>query len=1348
MIDAVITFSIRNRAFVIGASLALAALGAWAALETPVDAIPDLSENQVIVFTEWKGHGPREIEDQVTYPLTLGLRGLPGVRVVRSSSDVGFSMISVIFDEEVNIAEGRRRVGERLVRVQSQLPAGASPELTPDAAATGQIFWYTVEGAGFDLGRLRAIQDWYVRPQLGSVPGVADVSSVGGFPIEYQVIPDPNRLRVFDVSLQEVVDAVATSNAASGGHVVHKGNAEYVVRGVGRLGASPTPGDETFDPDRALRDLENVVVPLARGGTIRLAEVADVSLGAGFRRGVLEKDGNEVTGGVVLMAHGENPLEITRRIKAKINELRFGLPHGVRIVPFYDRTPLIQGAIGTVTNTVVEAMISASLCVLIILLHVRTSLIIASMLPLAALTSFLIMAVLRRLGIVDIQANAMSLAGIAISIGVLVDSSVVMAENVMHRLREQFGTQTVRGDVRDTVLVACLAVGRPIVFSVAIMVLSFLPVFALGGIEGKMFHPLAYTKTFALVAVAGLSITLVPALCTIFIRGRLRSERENPLIRSVIEVYRPVLSYLMDRPAALAWVLGVTFLLGLAPLGSRPIFLATLFLALVATALLSQRRLTAVLAPASLLIVALVADQTMQPLAREFMTPLNEGMVMDMPITVPRASVTESVDDLKARDMVLCRFPEVDMVVGKAGRAETPTDPAPMDMIETMVNFRPRELWPRRKLRISDAEIQARAVYDALIAQGVIQAPETSAAREALVRQSVAAALPFFDVASREFTYQRNQEMSRNMRGVSPTSMNPTDPEEAGALAPWRNHVAKVDDELIARAAPIFTRLVLEQLLDHATIIDASVASFREVYAKVRAAGMAAAIRLHQPTVAGHHHGAAAKPASSPLMEPQPTLDAIQAELSRSFSRRLLLWKVERDELAAFGGELDLAVQMPGWTNVWTMPIQNRVDMLATGVNTPIGIRVLGRNLDDVVRGSEEVARVLKPLKGAVDVVADPIRGKPYIEVRLDRARAARLGVSAGEVNDLIETALGGKEVTSTVEGRERHPVVVRYGRAWRQDEESIRNVLVTARGAGHGPGPSATKPETRLVPLSEVADVQVVEGPATIKSENGLLRNYVRVNVRDRDEADLVAEAKLAVAREARLPDGVFIEWTGQFEHAIRARRTLMLVVPVVVALIFLVLYLTYHDLADAVLMMMAVPGAVAGGLFFQWLLGFKLSVTVWVGYIACFGMATSTGIIMLVYLREAVARAGGLERMDLAELRAAVLNGAVHRLRPKLLTEGTVVIGLAPMLWASGVGAEIIRPMAAPVLGGILVADEVIDLFLPVLFYWVRRRRWERLHAGFVVDEPAFAPELVRAFAERDHDAAIESRSPDGEA
>jgi Cu(I)/Ag(I) efflux system membrane protein CusA/SilA len=945
------------------------------------------------------------------------------------------------------------------------------------------------------------------------------------------------------------------------------------------------------------------------------------------------------------------------------------------------------------------------------------------------------MAVLRWLGVVDVQANAMSLAGIAISIGVLVDSSVVMAENVMHRLRERFGSAVVRGDVRDVVLPACLAVGRPMVFSVVIMVVSFLPVFALGGIEGKMFQPLAYTKSFALLAVALLAITLVPALCTVFIRGRLRSELENPLIRSVIEVYRPVLSYLMDRPSVLAWVLGVTFLVGFAPLGSRPMLLAILILGMVSTALLPRRPFFAVAAPPSLLLLALVAEQRMEPLAREFMTPLDEGMVMDMPITIPGASAAQVVDDLKARDMVLCRFPEVDMVVGKAGRADTPTDPAPLDMIETMVNFRPREFWPRRKMRAQDAETQCRALYDALAARGLIRAAETATARDDLIHQAALAALPLFDTATREYACHRNQEMLRNTSGISPTSLYPADPEEARVVPLWQAHVAQLDDELLARAAPIFTRLALEELLKRAIVIDPAVRSYCDAILELRAAGIAEATRQHVPSRGSHHHhGALARSASSPLIEPAPALDAISGELSRRFSRRLLLWKVKRDELAAFGGELDSAVSMPGWTNVWTMPIQNRVDMLATGVNTAVGIRVLGRNIDDVVKGSEEIARVVKQIEGAVDVVADPIRGKPYIEIRLDRARAARLGVQAGEVSEVIETALAGKVATFTVGGRERHPVVVRYGRAWREDEESVRNLPVAARGPLREPATS--EPSSRRddhlaqVPLSEVALIRVTQGPATIKSENGLLRNYVRLNVRGRDAALLVAEARLAVAKDAKLPPGVFVEWTGQFEHAIRARRTLTVVVPIVVAVIFLVLYLTYHDAADAALMMLAVPGAIAGGLFFQWLMGLALSVTVWVGYIACFGMATSTGIIMLVYLREAVARAGGLERISLSELRQAVLNGAVHRLRPKLLTEGTVVIGLAPMLWASGVASEIIRPMAAPVLGGILVADEVIDLFLPVLFYWVRRWRWQRLHRPpAVVAHAAAEPHLVRA-------------------
>jgi Cu(I)/Ag(I) efflux system membrane protein CusA/SilA len=1501
MIERLIEFSIRNRFLVIAAGLVLAVWGVYAVYHTPMDAIPDLSENQVIVFTEWPGHSPREIEDQVSYPLSLQLQGLGGVRVVRSSSDVNFSMISVIFEDGVTVAAARQQVAGRLAAASNVLPAGVTPQLAPDAAATGQIFWYTVEGPGYDLGRLRAVQDWYVRPQLNAVPGVAEVASVGGYPAEYAVEIDPQRLQAHGVNLGDLLDAVGRSNAAVGGGVIHKGNAEYVVRADGWLGAAdgrsrlpggtdsapglaPRPegeaagaagaarqaaptGDESDpDPRRVVRDLENVVVPGARGTPWRLADVATVSLAPGPRRGVLEHDGNEVTGGVVLMRHGENPLEVTRRLKQKILELQVGLPHGVRIVSFYDRTPLIENAVATVTGTLLEAIITATVCVLLVLLHFRTSLVIALTLPLAVLSSFLIMWALRRLGIADVQTNIMSLAGIAISIGVLVDSSIVMAENAMHHLKEHFGDRPVTGDTRALVLPALRTVGRPIFFSVVIMLLSFLPVFALGGVEGKMFHPLAFTKSFALIAVALLAVTLVPALCTIFIRGRLRREEESWLVRGVMQVYRPALAFLLDRPAAIVCIVGVTLLVGLLPAGDllplgrwlvgdrwpalawvldRWLFLGTLAGTLVAALVLTRHWLSRTAAVVLLLLIALVADQNITPLGREFITPLDEGMVMDMPITVPRASVTQSADDLKARDMVLCRFPEVDMVVGKAGRAETPTDPAPLDMIETMVNFRPQEFWPRRKLRPADAEQQARALLDALEARGLVQAqPVDSPARATLVNDAVTAALPLFDAQVREFAYQRNQEFQRELgpalvrftveraagmmdeNGALTRRLTPGDllllgaPHHVGRGSPdpgvgrgspdpahaehlamtptledvtllaqetaekvrqlellrpgadpllyrpdflvqkaialhtmlggqpptfftrlydavaaeyrrlWRGHLDKLNPDLRERGADVCTHLLLLELLGRSTVTDAQVAAKLRNLKKRHAEDPALGADAPTQPAAGHHHHLAR--VDVPAVDPVPALDTLEQELAAQCKGWLLLWAVDRAELAGFGGELDRVMQMPGWTNVWTMPIQNRVDMLSTGVNTSVGVRVLGRKLDDVVRASEEVAAVLKRLPGAADVVADPVRGKGYLEVHPDRIKAARLGVSVADVNELVETAVGGKVVTTTIEGRERHPVRVRYARSWRLDEDAIGNLLlaVPARREGEAPAepawpragaggsagasPSRTTAPSGHIPLSQVADIRIVEGPATIKSENGLLRNYVRLNVRGRSAADFVDEARGVVAAEVHLPPGVFLEWTGQFEHQARAGNTLLLIVPLVLGLIFLILYLTYHDLADAALMLLAVPGAVAGGVFFQWLFGYPFSVTVWVGYIACFGMATSTGIIMLVYLREAVARAGGLEKLNLEQLRQAVLTGAVHRLRPKLLTECVTILGLMPLLWASGAGAEVIRPMVVPVLGGLLIADEVIDLFLPVSFFWVRRRRWQRLHAA----------------------------------
>jgi Cu(I)/Ag(I) efflux system membrane protein CusA/SilA len=1388
VIERIIELSIRHRWVVILAAVLLAVWGIRAAYRTPVDAIPDLSENQVIVFTDWQGHGPSEIEDHVTYPLALKLQGLAGVRVVRSSSDVGFSMISVIFEDGVAWETARRQVGEALARVGGELPAGVAPRLAPDADATGQIFWYTVEGPGQDPGRLRALQDWFIRPQLAAVPGVAEVASVGGSPIEYQVHLDPHKLKAYGVAPTQVTEAVARANAAAGGNVVHKANAEFVVRSAGWLGARPdsesTSTPET-DPQRILRDLENVPLSGASGIKLRLADVAAVGLGSQPRRGVLEKDGNEVTGGVVLMRHGENPRAVTRRLREKIEELQAGLPPLVKIMPFYDRTPLIEGAVGAVTVTLIEAILVAAIAIFIVLLHIRTSFIIALTLPLAVLASFGLMDALRRLGLADVQTNIMSLAGLTISIGVLVDSSIVMAENAMHTLKAHFGDQKVTGDTRELVLGACRTVGRPIFFSVVVMLLSFLPVFALGGLEGKMFHPLAFTKSFALLAVGVLAITLVPALCTIFVKGRLRSEEQVRLVRGLTRVYRPVLAYFLDHPAGLIWFVGITFVVGLAPVGNRILLLAALALFLTASVAFAKSRGGKLAAGLTLILAALLAEQRMTPLGREFMTPLDEGMVMDMPITVPRASVTQSADDLKARDMVFCRFPEVDMVVGKAGRAETPTDPAPLDMIETMVNFRPPEFWPKRCLRPADAERQSRAVLDALVARRIVEPPSDVIAK---ANEAAMEALPLFDAQMREAAYQRNKEFERALGGqlvhfttarlmallqangslsVTAASAHPRthasphaahlamEPSreavaalardvirtlaEHGALEPgadplalrpnvlerrlwslhtalggekptflgrlhdevrdrfrdlWKQHVRKLNSELLDRAPGLYTRLVLEVLLKNATLLDDRVAEALAEWQRVRTAPAPAA-----PGDGGHHHGGRPLPELDPL----PILDSLQTELAGQFTGGLLLWPRERVELAGFGGELDRVMQMPGWTNVWTMPIQNRVDMLSTGVNTTVGVRVLGRRLDDVVRASEEIAAVLKTMPGAADVIADPVRGKGYLEVYPDRERLGKFGVNPGAVNDLVEIALGGKVVTTTVEGRERHPVRVRYARAFREDEESLRGLPVLVPGSAG----------VSHVPLASVADIRVTEGPATIKGENGLLRNYVRLNVRGRDAGEFVEAARQVVASQVTLPPGVYVEWTGQFEHEARARRTLRFVVPLVVALIFIILRWTYRDLADAALMLLAVPGAIAGGVFFQWLFGYPFSVTVWVGYIACFGMATSTGIIMLVYLRDAVDRAGGLERISLARLKEAVLEGAVHRLRPKLLTEATAVLGLAPLLWASGPGADVLRTMVVPVLGGILLADEVIDLFLPVLFYHVRRRRWERLHA-----------------------------------
>src|SRR5262245_8957751 len=791
----------------------------------------------------------------------------------------------------------------------------------------------------------------------------------------------------------------------------------------------------------------------------------------------------------------------------------------------------------------------------------------------------------------------------------------------------------------------------------AIMLVSFLPVFALGGADGRMFRPLAYTKTFALLAVAVLAVTLVPALCTVFVRGRIRGEHESWLVRGVAGVYRPVLDWFLDRPGGIVWVVAATFLVGFAATGYRFVLLVALGASLLAGPFVVRRPWNLVAYVVSLIVITLIAEQRVTPPGREVMMPLDEQMTMDMPITVPRASITQSTDDLKARDMILCSFPEVRTVVGKPGRAETPTAPAPLDMIETMVDFRPRDLWPKRKLHPRDAERQTAAILDALIRRGLIDPPDD---RLAFVAETNAGALARFDIQMREVGYQSNRTFDKEL-GVRLTrftinqmvrdrpelaldaddlralevhathlAMTPT-LEDVTALADdtaarlirrgaiqspeellprrslrsplaalldevkseydrlWQLHLDKLNSELRERAGPLFTRVALDEILDRQPLKDSGLAARWHAIHEFRN-NPPATVRP-----AGHHHGEV----TLPSLDPVPELDAVQDAESKAFVPGLLLWQKDRADLVGFGGELDRSLQMPGWTNVWTMPIQNRVDMLATGVNTDVGVRVLGRNLDDVVRASNDIAAVLKGVRGAVQVVADPVRGKGYLEVRPKRDKAADLGVGVGAINEVVETALGGKVVTTTVEGRERHPVRVRFPRSWRLDEETAQQLPIP-RSDGRPP-----------VPLDAVADVRITEGPAAIRGENGLLRNYVRLNVRGRTTADFVEEGRRAVAASVQLPPGVHVEWTGRFEHEQQTLGTLLFIVPVAIGLILFILYFTFHDLADALLILPAVFGALAGGMIVQAIAGTKFSVTVWIGYVACFGMAATTGVI-----------------------------------------------------------------------------------------------------------------------------------------
>jgi Cu(I)/Ag(I) efflux system membrane protein CusA/SilA len=1031
MIARLIAWSLSRRGLVAAFALALLVAGALYVRSMPVDAIPDLSDVQVIVYTDYPGQAPQVVENQVTYPLVTALLGVPNTKVVRGQSMFSTSFVYVIFMEGTDLYWARSRVLERLNAVQSKLPAGAKTELGPDATGVGWVYQYALEGAGYGPAQLRTIQDFQVRYALQGVPGVAEVASIGGFVRQYQILLDPARLQAFGVTAQQIVEAVRGANQDVGARTVEVAGSDYAIRGLGYF--------------RGMGDIANVALGTGTGGRpLRVGDVAQVTIGPDLRIGIAERNGQgEAVGGVVVMRVGANALDVVNRIKAKLAELAPSLPPGVRVVPTYDRTDLIHRSIATLFRTLIEESLIVGLVCVLFLLHARSALVAIATLPLGILAA---LALIRWIGI---NANIMSLGGIAIAIGAMIDAAIVMIENLHKHMEHQPDRHH-----WEHVLAASREVGPALFMSLLIITLSFLPVFTLEDQEGRLFRPLALTKTFAMAAAALLSVTVVPVLMGFFIKGRIRPESANPINRWAAWAYRPVLRWaLRARILVLAGAL-VVFALTLVPFAR---------------------------------------------LGTEFMPPLREGSLMYMPNTLPSVSLTQQRRLLRVQDSILMTFPEVESVWGKAGRANTATDWAPVSMVETTVNLKPP--------------------------------------------------------------------------------------------AEWR-------------------------------------------------AGM--------------------------------TQDALIAEMDR-------------------------ALRITGAVNSWTMPIKNRTDMLSTGIRTTLGVKIFGPDLEVIQRVGGEIEGALAGLRGTASIYAERSFGGRYLDIRPRAEALARYGLTTGDVQEVLGMALGGDQVTTTVEGRERFPVQVRYARDFRDSPEGIGRLLVS--GA-----------EGMQVPLAQVADIGFAPGAPMIRSENGYLNDLVSIDVRGRDVGGYVAEAKQIVAREVKIPPGYRLEWSGQYEALERVKARLQVVVPLTLAVIALLLYLNFGTVTETAIVMLSLPFALVGGVWAMWLLHYNLSIAVAVGFIALAGVAAETGVVMLLYLDQAwenITLEG--RRPTRAELVGAIEYGAVNRLRPKLMTVAAIMLGLLPALWSHGTGAEVMQRIAAPMIGGMVTSTVLTLIVIPVLYYLWRRRGLE---------------------------------------
>jgi Cu(I)/Ag(I) efflux system membrane protein CusA/SilA len=1044
MLGKIIEWSARNVFLVLLATLAIVAGGIYAIVKTPLDALPDLSDAQVIIYTEYAGQAPQVVEDQVTYPLTTAMLSVPKSKVVRGFSFFGASFVYVIFEDGTDIYWARSRVLEYLSSLSGRLPRGVSPQLGPDATGVGWVYQYAVVAKNKSLAELRTIQDWFLRYQLTKAPGVSEVASVGGFVQQYQVVVDPRKLQAYGVPLSRVSQVIRESNRDVGGRVIEMAETEFMVRGKGYL--------------RGAGDLEQLVVKSEKGVPVLLRDVARVELGPDERRGLSELNGEgEVVSGIVMARYGQNALEVIANVKEKIAELASGLPEGVKIESVYDRSGLIQRAIANLKTTLLEESAIVALVCVLFLLHVRSALVAIIMLPVGVLIAFIAM---RLLGM---NSNIMSLGGIAIAIGAMVDAAIVMIENA-HKHLERLQPGEPRA---GAIIAACKEVGPALFFSLLIITVSFLPVFTLEAQEGRLFSPLAYTKTFAMAGAALLSVTLVPVLMMLFVRGRILPEAKNPLNRVLIWLYRPVIAWVMR------W-----------------------------------KKLTLLIA---LVVVALSAYPALR-LGSEFMPTLDEGTLLYMPTALPGMSVTKAAETLQTQDKIIKRFPEVESVYGKAGRANTATDPAPLEMFETVINLKPQSEW----------------------------------------------------------------------------------------------RPGMTTDKLIA--------------------------------------------------------------------------------------------------------ELDQALRLPGIANSWTMPIKARIDMLSTGIRTPVGIKVFGKNLEEMEKLAEEIEAAVKGVPGTSSAYAERLTGGFYLDIEPERTQLARYGVTVGELQDVIATALGGETVTTMVEGRERFGVSVRYPRDLRSTPRMIATqVLVPVNSEPGG--------QAAMVPLGQLARVEIARGAPVIRTENALLSAYIYVDIRDRDIGSYVHDAQQAVRASVKFPPGYYATWSGQFEYMERAREKMKIVIPVTMAIIFLLLYLNFRRLTETLIVMLSVPFALVGGVWLMWALGYNLSVAVAVGFIALAGVAAETGVVMLIYLDRALdeikaKRAAEGRRLAPSDLYAAVMEGAVERVRPKMMTVVAIMAGLLPIMWSSGTGSEVMRRIAAPMVGGMLSSTLLTLVVIPALYALFKE--WTLFHQG----------------------------------